>query len=129
MKTRNALILTVVLIAAALAPNALAKRFDDAYVSNPNKVGVQQAPSIRPDDRAGLRGASQSEAVPTASRPDDRAGLHGPGTFTPTVVEATSTGFDWGDALIGGIGGIGTALALMGAFFLVASRRSRARMA
>ncbi len=129
MNTRKALILTVVLVAAALAPDALAKRFDHAYVSNPNKVGVQQAPSIRPDDRAGLRGASQSEAVPTARRPDDRAGLHGPGTSTPTVVEAASTGFDWGDALIGGLGGVGTALALMGALFLVASRRSRARTA
>jgi hypothetical protein len=128
VKTRKTLILIVVLVAAALAPNALAKRFEQAYVSNPSVAGVQASESIRPDDRAGFRGTGTPLQAPV-NHADDRAGLRGPGTPTPTIVKATSTGFDWGDALIGGLGGVGTAMALLGLLFLLASRRSRARIA
>jgi hypothetical protein len=62
-------------------------------------------------------------------RPDDRAGTHGPGAPTLRVVPPASRDFDWGDALIGGFGGIGATLVLFGLVFLVTSRRSRARTA
>ena len=40
---------------------------------------------------------------------------------------ATSDGFDWIDALIGGVGGIATALLIMGGAFLLLSQRNRPR--
>ena len=128
MKNCKALILTVVLVAATLAPDALAQRLQHAYGSNASVAAVQQSDSIRPDDRAGFRGTGRPQQAPVIHA-DDRAGLRGPGTPSPTIVKASSTGFDWGDALIGGLGGVGTAMALMGLLFLLASRRSRARMA
>jgi hypothetical protein len=130
MNTRKALIPTLVLAAALLAPSALAQRPDDrAGARGPGAIAAQQSSSTRPDDRPGLRGHDGAAIRSTSVRPDDRAGMHGPGEFTPSVVQATSTGFDWGDALIGGLGGVGAALALMGILLLVTSRRSKARMA
>jgi hypothetical protein len=44
---------------------------------------------IRPDDRAGIRGASSSAADPVPSisvRPDDRAGIRGPGSANADAV-------------------------------------------
>ena len=63
--------------------------------------------------------------VPTAIATD----AHDRGTPTqfPTVV--ASGGFDWGDATIGVVGGMGLALLLGGVAFLVASQRTRARAA
>jgi hypothetical protein len=126
VNVRKALI-PAALVAALLAPNAMAIR-DRAATSTPGATAAvaQQSSSIRPDDRAGSRGIG---SLQEAGRPDDRAGLHGPGSFSPTVVQSTSTGFDWGDAFVGSVGGLGAALALMGILFLVASRRSKARMA
>jgi hypothetical protein len=94
---------------------------------------VQVSTAIRPDDRAGLRGpgAVDSTQRPGASsHPDNRAGLRGPGaTATVVVSQPSATGFDWNDALIGGIGGMGMALLLTGCFFLLMSQRNRARVA
>lgn len=45
----------------------------------------------------------------------------------PTIV--ASGGFDWGDATIGVVGGMGLALLLGGLAFLVASQRTRTRAA
>jgi hypothetical protein len=93
-----------------------------------------QSTAIRPDDRAGERGPGAFDTPTVAStptRPDDRAGERGPGAFDePTVVVThTSTGFDWGDAFVGALGGIGTALLLTGALFLLLGQRTRTRIA
>jgi hypothetical protein len=109
MTASKTLIPMLVIVAALLAPSALAAQ--------------------RPDDRAGARGPGAAEILSTSVRPDDRTGTRGPGELTSRVVQPASTGFDWGDALIGCFGGIGTTLVLMGLVFLVTSRRSRARTA
>jgi hypothetical protein len=90
--------------------------------------------ATRPDDRAGARGPGaieQPHTVSTSTRPDDRAGTRGPGAIEqPTiVVTQSSTGFDWGDAFVGALGGIGTALLLTGALFLLLGQRTRTRIA
>jgi hypothetical protein len=132
MKARNALIPTVVLTAALLAPSALAQRSDDrAGTRGPGVIAATQS-SIRPDDRGGTRGPGEyasERGAGTSVRPDDRTGARGPGGLTPSVVEPTSTGFDWGDAFIGGLCGVGIALVLMGTLFLVTSRRSKPKFA
>ena len=65
--------------------------------------------------------------VPVAQA-DDWARDVDPGALTPTVVvESTSSGFDWSDAAIGMVGGIGVTLLLTGALFLLLSPRGRAR--
>ncbi len=131
MHARKTLIAALVVITAVLAPSALAQRDDRSGTAEPPISAAQQSSSTRPDDRAGWRGAyePQHAAATSNGRPDDRAGIRGPEPLTPNVVQVTSTGFDWGDAFIGGLGGVGTALALMGILLLVTSRRSRARIA
>jgi hypothetical protein len=76
-------------------------------------------PAMRPDDRAGPRGpgavASGGAAEP-AGRPDDRAGPRGPGALpkeTSTIVVGSANTFDWGDATIGALSGMGLALLLV----------------
>jgi hypothetical protein len=93
-----------------------------------------QSTAVRPDDRAGERGPGAFDtptAVSSPTRPDDRAGERGPGAFDqPTiVVSQSSVGFDWGDAFVGALGGIGTALLLTGALFLLLGQRTRTRIA
>jgi hypothetical protein len=158
MNARTKLIGTIVLGAALLVPVAQAQSPDDrAGVRGPGGIATLQttasqhpdnrsgargpgafAPqpqatiAVRPDDRGGVRGpgAYQSADLSATSHPDNRAGARGPGAFTRTVVvEATSTGFDWRDALIGGLGGVGTALLLTGCLFLLMSQRNKTRMA
>ena len=77
--------------------------------------------AVRPDDRAGLRGAGTTLATPvalpdaferavlrhnasTAGRPDDRAGPRGAGTDVAgnaPIATAASAGFHWADAGFG----------------------------
>ena len=123
MKARNTLIGTLVLVIALLVPaTAVAKPIID-------RVNYQSQ-HVRPNDRGGALGAFQgTTASSVAVRPDDRAGLHGPGTPPPATVLQSSNGFDWRDAFIGGLAGIGTALLLTGLLFLAASRRTRTRLA
>ena len=65
-----------------------------------------------------------------STRPDDRAGVRGYSSVPVHVTAAaTSDGFDWIDALIGGVGGIATALLIMGGAFLLLSQRNRPRTA
>jgi hypothetical protein len=45
------------------------------------------------------------------------------------VVTHDSTGFDWGDAFVGALGGVGMALLLTGALFLLLGQRKQARIA
>jgi hypothetical protein len=126
VKARNTLIATLAAGIAVLAPaTAVASPHD-----LPLGAGTTATQQVRPDDRAGARGAADLVTANTAAaRPDDRAGNRGPGApIRPSVVD-TSNGFDWRDALIGGLTGVGIALMLMGALFLVTGRRTRARVA
>lgn len=105
--------------------------------------------AVRPDDRGGARGPGAVDAPEflIVDHPDNRAGVRGPGGVTavvayrgmlpsdygqPNVVVADVgrfEGFDWGDALIGGLSGAGMALLLTGSAFLLLSLRNRARTA
>ncbi len=44
-------------------------------------------------------------------------------------MSTSSNSFDWRDALIGGLGGMGTALLLAGCLFLLTGQRSKTRLA
>jgi hypothetical protein len=127
VKARNTLIGMLVVLIAVLVPATAAAKPD----LRPGVVAAtHESSSVRPDDRVGTRGAFEGTAGSSvAVRPDDRGGVHGPGTPPPTSLVRSSDGFDWQDAFIGGAGGIGIALLLMGLLFLVASRRTRTRMA
>ena len=102
-----------------------------------------QASSVRPDDRAGIRGAEplavgsdlseiqrhvRADEIGSSSfstRPDDKAGIHGPGIVqTPEVVTVNGDGFDWKDAGIGAGTALGVALVLMSAFLISKRRQS-----
>ena len=158
MNARTKLFGTVALGAALFVPVAQAERPDDAAgPRGPGAIAIQQMDenSMRPDDRAVHGpGALALQTASVAVRPDDRAGVRGPGSFTTTapthalspdnsaeprgpgaieaaVVErAPSSGFDFGDALIGLAGGMGLALLITGSVILLASqRRNKTRLA
>jgi hypothetical protein len=134
MNARTKLIGTIALGAALLVPVAHAERPDDQPgLRGPGGIAaLQTAASNHPDNRAESRGpgAYSSPALSPVSHPDNRAGARGPGAREPTVVlTSTSSGFDWSDALIGGVGGMGAALLLTGFLFLFLSQRNRARVA
>ena len=157
MNARTKLIGTVAIGAALLVPVAQAQSPDDRPgLRGPGGIAMQQASvasnhpdnravrgpapaatttnlAVRPDDLAGTRGpgAYSTAALTTraVSHPDNRAERRGPGTVDSVVVVADSGGFDWGDALIGSLGGVGAALLLTGCFFLLAGRRNRTRLA
>lgn len=138
MNASTKLTTTAALVATAafLAPVAQAQHPDDRALKGPGAIEqAGQSTTVRPDDRAGMRGPgavdTQSNTVSTSVRPDDRAGMRGPGAIEqPTlVVTHSSTGFDWGDAFVGALGGIGTALLLTGALFLLLGQRTRTRVA
>jgi hypothetical protein len=87
----------------------------------------------RPDDRAGVRGASGTTAPAQvvagdpglSARPDNRAGVLGIGTDA-SVTAGTSDGFDWTAAGIGA-GATGAFVVLVGAAAMLAMpRRQRA---
>ena len=115
MNARTKLIGTIVLGAALLVPVAHAQSPDDSGdLRGPGAIAVLQV-----------------AATSTQIRPD-AADTLSPGEWQKVrgtvVVQPASSGFDWGDALIGGVGGVGVALLLTGGFFLVASQRSKARL-
>ena len=88
--------------------------------------------ATRPDDRAGARGpGAVASATPPATRPDDRAGARGPGALsqaTSTIVVRPANTFDWGDAAIGGVSGMGFALLLAGVAVLTVVTRTKTRL-
>jgi hypothetical protein len=90
--------------------------------------------ATRPDDRAGARGpgaVASAGATPPATRPDDRAGARGPGALSPgtsTIVVRSVNTFDWGDAAIGVVSGMGFALLLAGLAVLTVATRTRTRL-
>ncbi len=89
--------------------------------------------SSHPDNRVGMRGPGAFAPNPTtnvSNHPDNRAGARGPGSIPTTIVAtASADSFDWSDAMIGGLGGVGAALLLTGCFFLLTSQRNKARLA
>jgi hypothetical protein len=157
MNARTKLIGTIAVGAALFVPVAQAQSPDDrAGLRGPGGIAAQQAAgasshpdnravrgarvaapttvlAVRPDDRAGTRGPGiYSPAALTTgaiSHPDNRAESRGPGSVDSVVVVSSSSGFDWGDALIGSLGGVGAALLLTGCFFLLASQRNKTRLA
>lgn len=157
MNARTKLIGTIALGAALFVPVAQAQAPDDrAGLRGPGGIAAQQAGgasshpdnravrgtgvaapttnvAVRPDDRAGTRGPgayrSALRTTGASSHPDNRAETRGPGSVDRVVVISSSSSFDWGDAMIGSLGGVGAALLLTGCFFLVASQRSKTRLA
>jgi hypothetical protein len=87
------------------------------------------AASTRPDDRAGMRGPGAIDSAPLSQHPDNRAEARGPGAITTITAPSAASGFDWNDAFIGGLAGIGTALLATGCCLLLVSRRSTSRFA
>jgi hypothetical protein len=157
MNARIKLIGTIAVGAALLVPVAQAQSPDDrAGLRGPGGIAAQQAGdasnhpdnravrgtavaapttdhAVRPDDRAGARGPGAHTAATLTtgaiSHPDNRADRRVPGSVDRVVVVSSSSGFDWGDAMIGSLGGVGAALLLTGCFFLVASQRNKTRLA
>jgi hypothetical protein len=143
MNARTKLIATIVLGAALLVPVAQAQSPDDAGgLRGPGGIAAMQAAAtssdtVRPDDLAVARGPGAIEAVQAAASTDqprfatrpDAADLLEPGSIETVVVQPAPSGFDWGDALVGGLGGLGAALLLTGGFFVVTSQRNKARLA
>ena len=157
MNARTKLIGTIALGSALLVPVAQAQAPDDrAGLRGPGGISATQPATtsghpdnravrgpgavassgsqtaIRPDDRAGLRGPGvySSAEISAASHPDNRAEARGPGSVGTVVVQqAPSSGFDWGDAMIGSLGGVGAALLLTGCFFLLTGQRNKTRLA
>jgi len=130
MNSRKQLVGTIAIGAALLvAPIAQARYGDDMTAPRTAAiVSTAGSSAVRPDDRAGLRGAD--EGAVQATRPDDRAGVRGPSSVpVHFTAAATSDGFDWTAALIGSVGGIATALLVMGGAFLLLSQRNKPRMA
>ena len=80
----------------------------------------------RPDDLAGARGPGAIAAENAPVRPDDRPGPRGPRAFADViVVDREESSFDWRDATIGGIAGVGSALVVTGGGVLVLTQRRR----
>ena len=116
MNARTKLIGTIVLGAALLVPVAQAQSPDDS--------GDPRGP--------GAIAALQAEPTSSHTRPD-AADTLSPAEWEKVrgtvVVQTASSGFNWGDAAIGGLGGLGAALLLTGGFFVVTSQRNKARLA
>ena len=156
MKARKNLIATVVVGAALFVPVAQGQSPDDqAGMRGPGGIAAlqQQTGAANHPDNRDLRGAAVADAITgNAVRPDDRGGARGPGAFgsvtisgavghpdnrteprgpgsLETVIVVQESGFDWGDAMIGSLGGVGAALLLTGCLFLLASQRSKTRLA
>ncbi|HET7854824.1 MAG TPA: hypothetical protein VFL41_00040 [Gaiellaceae bacterium] len=132
------------LAAAVAAPAATAGSPDDRpFYRGP----AEQAPAaVSPDDRPFYRGPAQSVS------PDDRPFYRGPAVSAPATVSpddrpfyrastapltsaivpipvrevSSSSGFDWGDAAIGGTFGLALALCGLGAILIAQRRRSSA---
>ena len=118
--------IVTLVVAAFLAPAALAARPDDrSGVIGVGLASIAPVSLARPDDSGALRGPGAFvSADQTSVRPDDRAHVRGPG-LAPTVFLslAPSSGCDWGDAGIGALGAFGLALLLFGTMQVVARQR------
>jgi hypothetical protein len=106
----------VFVIACAAVLLAVPAAWGDNWGADTKDQAVSQ---VRPDDRAGPLGIGAVTA-----RPDDRLGIRGVAPARAAVVHAQSTGFDWGDAAIGGAFVLTLALLGMGATLISLRRRS-----
>jgi hypothetical protein len=144
---------TVVLAAAIATPVALGGPDDRADIRGPGAISAQQAQiatrpddrdglrgpgavvtaqattALHPDDRAGARGPGAIDGMPSSLHPDNRGEARGPGALTTVVAQPSSSGFDWNDALIGGLAGVATALLFTGCCFMLVGRRNTKRFA
>lgn len=117
-------------VAAAQSPNDRATHGVGAIVLE------QSTSAVRPDDRAthGVGSTGSLDNAPSATPSIStyilqhhlRDGVRGPGTFestpTTTVVTSSPNTFDWGDASIGALGGLGLALCIGGIAILTTRR-------
>jgi hypothetical protein len=114
-----------VVAAAVPAAQAAGQSPDDRALARGTSAAVAPT-TISPDDRGYYRGASATLA-PKSLSPDDRAFARSvPGIEARTIPAAVTvppSGFDWGDAVIGGA--LGLALALLGAGAVLISVRHR----
>jgi hypothetical protein len=149
MNTRMTLVGTLVLAAAIAIPVAQAGSPDDrtgprgpggisasqaGNATHPDNLTGLRGPGAmtpaeatqvsRPDDRAGARGPGATDASVPPLHPDDRVGTRGPGALATFATSAGSSGFDWNDALIGGLAGMGTTLLVTGCCFILVARRA-----
>jgi len=115
---------------AATAP--VAKAVPDAFERAVARDDAAKVMSLRPDDRAGIRGIQRSMftnvSSSTSMRPDDRAGTRGVGASTTSTTSASvdsSSGTDWSPALYAGAGFIGAMLVMGGAFALTRRQHNR----
>ena len=154
MTTRTKLVGTLVLAAAIATPTAYAESPDDrGGLRGPGGISAYQAgnathpdnlPGLRgpgamtpaeatqvsrPDDRAGARGPGATDVSRPSRHPDNRAGVRGPGALTTFAASSGSSRFDWNDALIGGLAGMGTTLLVTGCCFMLVARRGTRRFA
>jgi hypothetical protein len=117
---------------AALQAGDAANHPDNRAVHGPGAFAATSS-AVRPDDRSGTRGPGAFASAPLTtgaiSHPDNRAEPRGPGSVDTVIVVRGESGFDWGDAMIGSLGGVGAALLLTGCFFLLASQRNKTRLA
>ena len=110
----------------------VAKAVPDAFERAVARDDAAKVMSLRPDDRAGLRGIQPSMFTTVSSstslRPDDRAGTRGVGASTTSTTSASvdsSSGTDWSPALYAGAGFIGAMLVMGGAFALTRRQHNR----
>ena len=109
---------------AAGVPAAQAAGPDDRALARGTSASVAPA-TISPDDRGYYRGASTTLAPKTLG-PDDRALARSVPGLEPRTIPAAVTipsGFDWGDAVIGGA--LGLAVALGAGAVLISVRHRR----
>jgi hypothetical protein len=103
-------------------------------IANADPWFNDQSSIVRPDDRTGPRGPgalASSAAAESPVRPDDRPGPRGPGALpggTSTIVVGPANTFDWGDAAIGALSGMGLALLLLGLAVLTIGSRTKTRL-
>jgi hypothetical protein len=131
-------VLVAVAVAAGSSATALAGEPSDDRTRLPKTAAEQSSTPTRPDDRAGRRGPGAIAAVRPlpSNRPDDHAGTRAPGQLgvpsssspSRSAVAAASEAFDWADAAMGAIGGLGAALTA-GGLVLVAARLRGSRHA
>ena len=147
---RPVIFVTLAVVVAALTVGAPIAGADDWFNDRPGVVRPDDRPgprgpgalastdaaqrATRPDDRAGARGpgaVASAGAAQRATRPDDRAGARGPGAISPgtsTIVVRSANTFDWGDAAIGVVSGMGFALLLGGLAVLTVVTRTKTRL-
>lgn len=126
MKVRLSVIASAAALALAGASAALAgiSPDDRALPKGTSWNQVAQGTGTLPDDRALVRGTSWTVTSKGAVvSPDDRSFARSlPLLEGPTLVSASSGGFDWTDAGIGAASGFGIALVLLGGGLILLRR-------